>query len=123
MMLRKLFVLFFREVKSALRDSMTLVILVMPVLLAIGIVLFAPGINDTTINFALPSQSVVTLKVYDILGQVVKTLYDNEMMEAGYQNVKWNGMNVASGLYIYRLNAKGSDGKEFVRSMKMMLLK
>jgi len=78
---------------------------------------------STTINFALPSQSVVTLKVYDILGQVVKTLYDNEMMEAGYQNVKWNGMNVASGLYIYRLNAKGSDGKEFVRSMKMMLLK
>jgi len=78
---------------------------------------------STSINFALPTQSVVTLKVYNILGQVVKTLYDNEMIEAGYQNVKWNGMNVASGLYIYRLNAKGSDGKKFVKSMKMMLLK
>ena len=52
-MVRKLFVLFFRELKSALRDSMTIVILIMPVLMAIGITLFAPGINDTTINFAL----------------------------------------------------------------------
>jgi len=78
---------------------------------------------STTINFALPVQSVVTLRVYDILGQVVTTLYDNKLVEAGYQSVNWNAMNVASGLYIYRMNAKGSDGKEFVKSLKMMFLK
>ncbi|MBU0476265.1 MAG: DUF5123 domain-containing protein [Bacteroidetes bacterium] len=78
---------------------------------------------STTINFALPAQSVITLRIYDILGQVVTTLYNNKIVEAGYQSVHWNGINLASGLYIYRLDAKGSDGKEFVKSLKMMFLK
>ena len=78
---------------------------------------------STTINFALPTQAVVTLRVYDILGQVVTTLFNNEVIEAGYQKINWNGINLASGLYIYRLNAKGIDGKEFTKSMKMMFLK
>jgi ABC-2 type transport system permease protein len=52
-MLRKLFVLFFRELKSAMRDSMSLVILIMPILMAAGILLFAPGVNDTTVNLAV----------------------------------------------------------------------
>ena len=83
---------------------------------------------STTINFALPSQSIVTLKVYNVLGQLVTTVVNNESMQAGYHNVVWNGLmsngsELASGLYIYRLNAKGADGKEFVKAMKMMFLK
>lgn len=54
---------------------------------------------------------------------MVTTLINNEVVEAGYQSVNWNGINLASGLYIYRLNAKGIDGKEFEKSMKMMFLK
>ncbi|MBI9071476.1 MAG: DUF5123 domain-containing protein [Melioribacteraceae bacterium] len=83
---------------------------------------------STTIRFALPTQAVVSLRVYNILGQLVTTLFNNESMTSGYHNVKWNshqkdGSDIATGLYIYRLNAKGLNGKEFVKSMKMMLLK
>lgn len=83
---------------------------------------------STTINFALPKQAIVTINVYNILGQVVTTLFSNKSMEAGYHSVIWNGhkgngTEMASGLYIYRMNAKSADGKEFVKSMKMMFLK
>jgi len=52
-MLKKIFIIFSRDLKIAWRDSMTLVIMVMPVLLAIGITFFVPGLNDTTVNIAM----------------------------------------------------------------------
>lgn len=49
----KMFKIFTRDLKIARRDSMALVIMIMPVLLAVGIVFFVPGLNDTTVNIAL----------------------------------------------------------------------
>jgi len=77
---------------------------------------------ETKIRFQLPMTGKVVLKVYNVLGQEVRTLVNNEM-KAGYHSIVWDGRNsagvrVASGIYIYRIKA----GK-FVASKKMTLLK
>jgi hypothetical protein len=77
---------------------------------------------STIINYALPKSSLVTLKIYNILGQEVKTLL-NTQSPAGSYSVQWNGENnfgqhVASGIYIYRIVAG-----QYIKSMKMVLLK
>ena len=71
----------------------------------------------TTISYLLPKQSLVTLKVYNMLGQEVATLV-NELQEAGYRTATLDGRNLASGVYVYRIQAQNfSDLK------KMILLK
>jgi len=52
-MLKKLFIIFKRDLKSASRDPMAMYIIIMPILFALAITLFSPGLNDTTINIAL----------------------------------------------------------------------
>jgi len=71
----------------------------------------------TTVQYQLPTDARVILKIYDILGSEVATLV-NEEQEAGYKEVKFNGSIFASGMYIYRLTA----GK-YVSTKKMMMLK
>jgi hypothetical protein len=71
----------------------------------------------TTIQYQLPADARVTLKVYDILGSEVATLV-NEEQEAGYKEIQFNGSNIASGMYIYRLTADG-----YVSIKKMLLVK
>jgi hypothetical protein len=77
---------------------------------------------STVISFQLPVNSQVTLKVYDVLGKEVATLV-NEEMKAGSYTVPFSASNgntstLASGVYIYRLNA-GS----FVSTKKLVLMK
>lgn len=82
----------------------------------------------TTIRYALPQASTVTLRIYNILGQEVATLV-NESQGAGYHTIIWNGRNqagsqVATGVYLYRLEARPSDGgAPFVSTKKMLLMK
>ena len=71
----------------------------------------------TTIEFALPQRSAVTLKLLDILGREVATLVDDEL-EAGVHKVSFDAKDLASGVYFYRIQAEG-----FVRARKLMLLK
>jgi len=74
--------------------------------------------NPTTvINFKLPEQSDVELKIYDILGNEVATLI-NESKPAGSYEVEWNASNFPSGVYIYSLRA-GTN----IQIKKMLLLK
>ncbi|MEJ5261841.1 MAG: T9SS type A sorting domain-containing protein [Ignavibacterium sp.] len=76
--------------------------------------------NPTTvINFVIPSEArnLVTLKVYDVLGNEVATLVD-EYKEAGRYKVEFDASRLASGVYTYKLTA-GS----FVSSKKMMVIK
>ncbi len=73
----------------------------------------------TMIRFALPKDSWVKLEVYNILGQKVKTLVD-EKLAAGVKEVQWDGkdgkgLEVASGIYFYRIKADSfSDVKKMV---------
>lgn len=75
----------------------------------------------TTIRYTLPGQAKVTLKIYNILGQEIKTLV-NKVQPAGIKSVRWDGRDnhnqpASSGIYIYRLQAGNQ-----VQSKKMILL-
>ncbi len=84
--------------------------------------------NPTTIiKYDLPVDSRVTLKIFNILGQVVRTLSD-EVQLAGYKSVQWDsrnnfGNNVSTGVYFYRVDAVGTNGRSFNEVKKMLLLK
>jgi hypothetical protein len=72
---------------------------------------------STTIEFALPIQSNVRLTVFNVIGQEVATLV-NENMSAGKQSVKFDGTRLSSGVYFYRIVAG-----QFTSIKKMMLVK
>jgi hypothetical protein len=71
----------------------------------------------TTINYDLPSDGIVTIKVYDILGRELKTLV-NEMKTAGYHKIQFNASDLASGAYFYQMKAG-----DFVAVKKLVVLK
>ncbi|MFZ1082004.1 MAG: T9SS type A sorting domain-containing protein [Candidatus Kryptoniota bacterium] len=72
---------------------------------------------STIISYQLPVNGTVTLKVYDVLGREVKTLV-NERQNAGSHSATFNGSNLPSGVYLYRLQA-GNFGK----TKKLVILK
>jgi subtilisin family serine protease len=76
---------------------------------------------STTIEYTLPEKANVTISIYTSLGELVKTLV-NESVEAGYQKATFNASNLPSGTYIYQIRAT-SEGRTFVDSKKMMLIK
>jgi hypothetical protein len=84
--------------------------------------------NPTTnIRYALPVDSKLTMEVYNVLGQRVRTLVNTDMV-AGYHEVEWNGLSsdgqqLASGVYFLQMAAKGTNGKSFSDVRKLMLLK
>ncbi|MFZ0453900.1 MAG: SBBP repeat-containing protein [Ignavibacteriaceae bacterium] len=71
----------------------------------------------TTISYSLDRASLVILKVYDILGREVATLVNKEKMPGNY-SVVFNAINLASGMYIYRMQAGN-----FIATKKLILLK
>jgi len=71
----------------------------------------------TKISFSMPHGSKVTIKIYDILGKLVKTLVD-EFKDAGYYSVGFDAMNLASGVYFYRF-----ESPNYTQSKKMVLVK
>lgn len=85
--------------------------------------------NPTTaISYQLPAVSFVSLKVYNLLGQEVATLVDDEK-PMGRHTVVWNGRvtggnHAASGVYVYRLEVRPrAGGDAFVSTKRMMLMK
>lgn len=77
---------------------------------------------STSVRFEVPVDSKVMIKVYDILGREIKTLF-NEQVQKGQYTLEWDGLNdsgfpMSTGTYIYRMIAN-----EFVQSKKMLLLK
>jgi hypothetical protein len=82
---------------------------------------------NTRIDFSLPMESSVKLVIYNILGQELIRLVDNEMV-AGNHSISWNakdatGKQLTSGIYLYKLTASEIDGNEFNETKKMILLK
>jgi hypothetical protein len=77
---------------------------------------------DTEIRFELPTRAHVNISIYNLLGQRVRVLIDEER-SAGYHTVTWDGRNsfgegVSSGVYLYKMDTGNS-----VETKKMMLLK
>jgi hypothetical protein len=87
----------------------------------------------TTIEFTLPQDGIVNLKLYNLLGQEVLTVISSEIYEAGMFDVEIDASNLASGVYFYRLVVSGinpdadpdepTGGKTFSETKRMILLK
>ncbi len=72
---------------------------------------------STTIKYSLKDNAVVSLKIFNILGEEIRTLV-NEIKPAGNYEVEFNASNLPSGVYIYSIQAG-----EFVSSKKMLMIK
>lgn len=77
---------------------------------------------STTIAFAVPVKSDVTLEVYNLIGQKIMTLVQGEV-EAGTHKEVLNATSMSSGVYLVKLTAVGENGSQFTSSKKMTLLK
>lgn len=71
----------------------------------------------TYIEFSIPKKSGVRIEIFDILGIKVATLV-NETLNPGTYKVDWNGSNIASGIYFYKIIAA-----DYINTKKMVLLK
>ncbi len=72
---------------------------------------------STTIEFGLPRSTHASLKIFNLLGQEIAVLVD-EQLPAGIHKAEWNAQDMVSGLYLYRLKAG-----EFVETKKLLLLR
>jgi poly(3-hydroxybutyrate) depolymerase len=77
---------------------------------------------ETSISYDLASEGLVSIKIHDLRGTLIKTLV-NDVQPSGYKTIKWDGTNdrgqkVSAGLYLYRIDAEG-----FTDTKKMALLK
>jgi hypothetical protein len=80
---------------------------------------------STTIKYALPLRSHVSLKVFNTLGQEIATLV-NEERPQGYHSVNFNASNLPSGMYFYRLMAKAIPSGQagtYGEAKKMVIIK
>jgi hypothetical protein len=83
---------------------------------------------STTIRYEIPEQGKVSMKIYNVLGQEIRTLVD-EIQNPGHHVVVWNSKNddgsiVASGVYFCRCTATPSTrGRQVMQTMKMVLVK
>jgi len=78
---------------------------------------------STTIRFALPTKAKVNIRLYNTLGQEVANILSSEQLDAGIHETIFNASNFSSGVYFYRLEAKGEDGSNFAKTKRMLLIK
>jgi hypothetical protein len=77
---------------------------------------------STKINYSLAIDSKVTLTVYNMLGEAVSVLINNNV-SAGTHSVDFDATNLNSGVYFYKVEAQGINGESFTQVRKMMLTK
>ncbi|MCZ2143457.1 MAG: choice-of-anchor J domain-containing protein [Ignavibacteriales bacterium] len=77
---------------------------------------------STTIEFSLKADARVTLKLYNALGQEVKTILGDNYAMGNYK-IDFNASGLNSGVYFYTIEASGVDGSKFTATKKMILMK
>jgi len=80
-----------------------------------------PFASTTTIKFAIPKESEVSLKIYDVSGRLVKTLIDRKL-EAGYYTIDCNTNNLRQGIYLCRVQVRTDLGTPYYTETKKMIL-
>ncbi|MBI5020719.1 MAG: S8 family serine peptidase [Ignavibacteriales bacterium] len=78
---------------------------------------------STTLSFDLAEDAVVTLKVYDVIGQEIAVLMNNEDRSAGTHQIRFDASSLSSGVYYCKLNASTVTGKSFADTKRLMLVK
>ncbi len=86
-----------------------------------------PFSSQTTVPFALPKPSHVSVEIYNLRGQMMRQIV-HEAKESGYHVVNWDGRDdsgrrAGNGVYVCRMIARPSDGKAFVKSRRIVLVK
>lgn len=76
---------------------------------------------STSINYALPFDSKIKISIYNSLGELVTDLLD-KVEQAGNHSVLWNAAGLASGMYIYTIEAEPLKGGSTFKSIKKMML-
>ena len=76
----------------------------------------------TTLSYEVPKNSLISITIYDLLGNVVRNLVNNNQ-SSGFKSIQWNATNnqgqpVSAGVYLYSIEAGG-----FRQTKKMILLK
>ena len=77
---------------------------------------------STAISYQLPSNSYVTIKIYDELGREVKTLVNDYKAEGKY-SINFDASQLASGVYFYQLRTLDTSGRGFISTRKMILIR
>ena len=77
---------------------------------------------STNIKFNLAENSYVTLNIFNVLGEDIAILIDNELNDGRYE-VKFDALYFNSGVYFYQLTAYGNSGQKFTSVKKMVLSK
>jgi hypothetical protein len=77
----------------------------------------------TVIRYQLSVNSVVTLKVYNVLGQEVATLIHSRLMDKGKYEIEFDGSKLSSGIYYYRIDVTQNDNSRYSETKKLVLLK
>ena len=72
---------------------------------------------STTIQFSLPKETQLKINVYNMIGELVRTIADGNY-DAGYHKVTLNAVDLPSGAYVYRI-----ESPDFVQVKKMVLIK
>ncbi len=72
---------------------------------------------STSISYRIPHRTHVLLRIYNLLGQLVTTLVDDEKQPGSY-SVQWNAGNMPSGMYFYRI-----ESGKFIATKKMLLIR
>ena len=80
-----------------------------------------PSNPRSKIDYELPFKGKLSIIIYDILGKEIISLV-NEVKEAGYYTAEFDGSNLSSGVYFYRITAEGGT-QNFSRTLKMILVK
>ncbi|MBA4312479.1 MAG: hypothetical protein C0417_07595 [Chlorobiaceae bacterium] len=79
----------------------------------------------TNISFEVPFEAFVSLKVYNVLGQEIQILLNNETMDEGEYEVEFDAHNLPSGIYYYRIVSQpidGENGEQITSAVRKMLL-
>jgi hypothetical protein len=82
---------------------------------------------STTISYGIPFVSDVSIEIFNVLGQRVRVLV-SEKQPAAFYDIVWDGRNdlgaaVASGVYVCRMAARGSNGENYVQTRKMLFVR
>lgn len=77
---------------------------------------------STKVQFSIPENGLVTMKIYNMLGQVVKDVI-NEKLSRGTYEYDFDGTGLSSGIYMYKIDVNGISGKVYSDIKKMSLVK
>jgi hypothetical protein len=95
----------------------------LPAEFAVGECFPNPFNSETIIPLELPERSEVRIELYNVRGQNLGMIFEG-IVNAGWEKVLWNSHNIASGIYLYRVTANGSErGGKFQAVQKMLILK